>query len=451
MDIFSRLRSRLSDILRQWQGLTLVFLAAVVAVALIGLAREGQNREQQALARIMTAQGDGMIRAVEAAGRVGRRGDEGRQLRMRLLLDEMIRQGDVYFVAVVDAVGQVDLLGQSDGARWDTDQLLGLPATAEASWTILQAGGEQAFVVFRQSRPPRRLHGPMEQRIFREQQPEEPRLIAVGLDASAYLRAGRKEVLTFALACGLGLALIFAAAMSMFWRRKVVGLEREVVRQERLAALGTLAAGVAHEIRNPLSSIRGFATYFGQKFAPESKDRELAQVMIGEVDRLNRVVSELLELTHPAEPRLELTDPAELFRHALMLVEGERLAGQISVTTRFQAMPRVLLDRDRILQALLNLLLNAIQAMPPGGTLTVATSRLRDRLELRVADSGPGIPAEHLGRVFDPYFTTRNKGTGLGLPTVAKIVEAHGGRVRILSAAGQGTEVVVELPWRGEG
>jgi two-component system sensor histidine kinase HydH len=273
--------------------------------------------------------------------------------------------------------------------------------------------------------------------------------IAVGLDATLYLQAARKDVLTLAMAAGLGLTLVFAGGASGFWRRKVAALQAEVARQERLAAMGTLAAGVAHEIRNPLSSIKGFATYFRTKFEPGSKDHELAEVMIGEADRLNRVVSELLDLTRPSELRLADTVPAELLTHALRLVEDDCRSRGIAVQKRFGDVGPVALDADRMLQAVLNLLLNAIQAMPDGGTLTVSAQAQRDRLELRVADTGPGIPREDLDRVFDPYFTTRNQGTGLGLATVRTVVEAHGGRVRIASEPGRGTEVTLDLPKRG--
>ena len=279
---------------------------------------------------------------------------------------------------------------------------------------------------------------------------EEPALIAVGLDASAYLQAVRKDMLTLAMAGGLCLALAFAGAVTLFWRRKVAGLEREVARQERLAALGTLAAGVAHEIRNPLSSIKGFATYFGAKFEPGTQDRELAEVMVGEVERLNRVVTELLDLTRPSELRLAPVVVADLVQHALKLVEGDCRSRGIAVQARLAELTAPL-DADRMLQALLNLLLNAIQAMPTGGTLTVSAQRVKDRLELRVADTGGGIPAQDLDRIFDPYFTTKNQGTGLGLATVRTLVEAHGGQVRVVSAQGQGTQVVLDLPLKGEG
>ena len=431
----------------------LIILAVVAALFLIWIALQGRAREQRTIARILTTQGETLIRAVEAGRRMGLRGQEGRQFRLRALMDEMVREGDLRFVAVIDESGNIESLSEAeDGASEQAAPLSSLPAADEPAWGILREGREPVFVVYRLSRPPRRqmrgsMHGGM---MAPEPQPEGRVTIAVGLDATLYLQAARKDVLTLAMAAGLGLTLIFAGGASVFWRRKVAALQAEVARQERLAAMGTLAAGVAHEIRNPLSSIKGFATYFRTKFEPGSKDHELAEVMIGEADRLNRVVSELLDLTRPSELRLADTVPGELLTHALRLVEDDCRSRGIAVQTRFGDVGPVALDADRMLQAVLNLLLNAIQAMPDGGTLSVSAQAVRDRLELRVADTGPGIPREDLDRVFDPYFTTRNQGTGLGLATVRTVVEAHGGRVRIASEPGRGTEVTLDLPKRGE-
>jgi two-component system sensor histidine kinase HydH len=442
---------------RRWPMLLVPLLLA--AVILIWFAAQGREREQPTIARILTTQGETLIRAVEAARRMGMRGQEGRQFRLRLLMDEMISQGDLRFLALVDSDGRLEALSEAEpGSAVPASALAALPATDEPNWKIVPTGPEPVFVVYRFSRPARRpmnggMHGNMhgQEPPFSEGPGEGRVLIAVGLDASVYLQAARKDVLTLAMAGGLVLALAFAGAATIFWRRKVAGLEAEVARQERLAALGKLAAGVAHEIRNPLSSIKGFATYFGAKFEPGSKDRELAEVMVGEVERLNRVVGELLELTRPSSLRLTPTLPAELVRHALRLVEGDCLAKGIGVQTRLAEIAALPLDADRMLQALLNLLLNAIQAMPGGGTLTVSAQQVRDRLELRVADTGEGIPAGDVDRIFDPYFTTRNQGTGLGLATVRGIVEAHGGRVRVVSDVGRGTEMILDLPRTGEG
>ncbi len=431
------------------RGLVLAVPALLTAAILIWLAVQGRAREQRTIARIMTTQGETLIRAVEAARRMGMRGQEGRQFRLRFLMDEMIRQGDLRFLGLVDAAGRFEALSEAEpGSGVPAERLAALPASPETAWEIIQTGEAPLFVVYRHSRPPRRpmMHGGMEHGLRLD---EEPALIAVGLDASPYLQAVRKDMLTLAMAGGLCLALAFAVAVTLFWRRKVAGLEKEVARQERLAALGTLAAGVAHEIRNPLSSIKGFATYFGAKFEPGTQDRELAEVMVGEVERLNRVVTELLDLTRPSELRLAPVTVADLVRHALKLVESDCRSRGIAVQARLPELT-ALLDADRMLQALLNLLLNAIQAMPKGGTLTVSAQRVKDRLELRVDDTGPGIPVQDMDRIFDPYFTTKNQGTGLGLATVRTLAEAHGGQVRVVSEPGQGTRVVLDLPLMGD-
>ena len=437
-----------------WPRRVLVALALAAAAVLIWVAVQGRAREQRTIARILTTQGETLIRAVEAGRRVGMRGHEARQFRLRFLMDEMVRQGDLRFLAVVDEAGNFENLSEVEsGSAVDAALLAALPATTEPAWKIVPGGENPVFVVYRLARPPRQFmrHGMQGPMGGPSPSPSGERvLIAVGLDASGYLQAVRKDVLTLAMAAGLGLALAFVGAATLFWRRKVAGLQAEVARQERLAAMGTLAAGVAHEIRNPLSSIKGFATYFRSKFEPGSKDRELAEVMIGEADRLNRVVSELLELTRPSELRPVATDPADLLSHAVRLVEGDCKARGIAVRTSFADTGAVSLDSDRMLQALLNLLLNAVQAMPEGGTLTVSSQAVKDRLELRVADTGHGIPRESMARIFDPYFTTKNQGTGLGLATVRTIAEAHGGRVRVASEPGRGTEITLDLPREGE-
>ena len=454
-------------------GLGWVFILALVAALVLWLAISGRNREQRVVAQVLAAQGETLIRAMEAGGRVGMRGPGVRGFRLRTLLDEMVQQEDLRFLAVVRPNGSLEAFSESEaGAGLDATSLAALPVRDTPAWAVIHRESGPLFVIFRAYRP---LRGPQfTERSFarvpflpldrkipssrsKKNSPARPAptdklmLVAVGLDARPYLQAEHKDVMTVVLTCALGLALVGTAGVSFFWRRKAVALEGRMVKAERLASLGTLAAGVAHEIRNPLSSIKGFATYFGDKFAPGSPDRELAQVMVGEVERLNRVVSELLELTRSSELRLESKNPSELLRHALMLVESDCREANVGVEIQIGTEEPVRVDADRMRQALLNVLLNAIQAMPGGGTLTAAVARSRDRLEFRVRDTGPGIRPEDKPRIFDPYFTTRGKGTGLGLPLVQKIIDAHGGLVRVDSEPGQGTEVILEIPVNGGG
>jgi two-component system, NtrC family, sensor histidine kinase HydH len=227
-------------------------------------------------------------------------------------------------------------------------------------------------------------------------------------------------------------------------------LQAQIRRQEKLAALGGLAAGVAHEIRNPLSSIKGLATYFADRFAADSKERDLAQVMTREVDRLNRVISELLEFARPTDLKRQATEINPLLEHSLQLIQQDAAAKQIEIVRRFaDNVCPAHIDPDRLAQALLNLYLNAIQAMSPGGCLTVNSSpQPGGGVAIEIHDSGSGISEEHLDRIFDPYFTTKAKGTGLGLAIVHKIVEAHQGRIEVQSTPGQGTRFGLYFPCR---
>jgi two-component system sensor histidine kinase HydH len=229
-------------------------------------------------------------------------------------------------------------------------------------------------------------------------------------------------------------------------------LQDEVRRQEKLAAIGGLAAGVAHEIRNPLSSIKALATFFAGQFDPGSEGREAADVMAQEVDRLNRAITELLEFARPTDVKLKRTDLKPLIERSLQLVRQDAADRDVRIETIIgEDRCPAWVDPDRFSQCLLNLHLNAIEAMENGGTLTVRCRTIRGRyLEIAVADTGPGIAPEHRKQIFDPYFTTKPKGTGLGLAIVHKIVEAHEGRLLLESGAGRGSCFTLRLPCRPE-
>jgi two-component system, NtrC family, sensor histidine kinase HydH len=229
--------------------------------------------------------------------------------------------------------------------------------------------------------------------------------------------------------------------------REVRRLQEAVRRQEKMAAIGGLAAGVAHEIRNPLSSIKGLASYFRSKFDDRSEDKEAADVMIQEVDRLNRVISELLDFVHPTDLQVKPIDLNELVAHSVRLIQQEANAKDIRIHIDAAAQPLMAdVDADRLSQCLLNLFLNALQAMVPGDRLTVVAGRAAQSIRIDVEDTGRGIPDEDLDKIFDPYFTTKAKGTGLGLAIVHKIIEAHKGHLKVQSVPGQGTKVSIILP-----
>ena len=231
-------------------------------------------------------------------------------------------------------------------------------------------------------------------------------------------------------------------------------LRREVARSQRLASVGRLAAGVAHEIRNPLSSIKGFATYFKERYPDRPEDQQTADIMIQEVDRLNRVVGQLLEFARPISIKPKMISLEALLKDAVRLIEDRAAEKNISIQTRNAAgIDAAWGDPDRINQILLNLFLNAIDAMENGGELNVAISSNDDRgeISITVSDTGCGISSEHLSRVFDPYFTTKSTGTGLGLAIAHNIVEAIGGRIYVESQKNRGTTFTVTLPDSKEG
>jgi two-component system sensor histidine kinase HydH len=225
-------------------------------------------------------------------------------------------------------------------------------------------------------------------------------------------------------------------------------LKREIERSQRLASLGSLAAGVAHEIRNPLSSIKGFATYFRERYRENQEERKTADIMVQEVERLNRVIGQLLEYSRPLDIRRESRALEPLVLHALKVIEGQARERGIAVKTDLaHPVAEALVDPDKLEQVLLNLYLNAIGAMEKGGVLSVALhGHPGRRVRIEVSDTGTGIRKEDLPRIFDPYFTTKPSGTGLGLAIVHKIVEAHDGEIRVESEPGKGTTVSVILP-----
>jgi two-component system sensor histidine kinase HydH len=226
-------------------------------------------------------------------------------------------------------------------------------------------------------------------------------------------------------------------------------LRREVARSQRLASVGRLAAGVAHEIRNPLSSIKGFATYFKQRYPDRPEDQQTADIMIQEVDRLNRVVGQLLEFAKPVPVKPKPVSLQALLDDSIKLIRDRAAEKNISIQTQNNTrMDEVRIDPDRINQVLLNLYLNAIDSMESGGELKVEISYdgQHRNVVIQVSDTGRGISRENLSKIFEPYFTTKSTGTGLGLAIAHNIIEAMGGKITVVSDNEVGTTFTVALP-----
>lgn len=231
--------------------------------------------------------------------------------------------------------------------------------------------------------------------------------------------------------------------------QEIETLEEKVKRSERLASLGQMAAGIAHEIRNPLGSIKGLAQYFARKFEQEPEEQKYAEAIIGESDRLNRVIRDLLNFARPQEPTYQSCDVMEIINHALALVKADLEAKQIAVERTGEAsVPTFDADPDLLAQALMNLFLNAIEAMNESGRLSIRCRyhESNQKVEIEITDNGTGIPPSDLPKVFDPFFTSKKGGTGLGLALVLRIIENHGGSIDVRSQVGEGTNFTILLP-----
>ena len=221
------------------------------------------------------------------------------------------------------------------------------------------------------------------------------------------------------------------------------GMERVMQREERQAAVGRLAAGIAHEIRNPLTSLSGAI----QLLEPDIDDEGLVRICRREIDRLNQLVTDFMQAARPRTLELKSTDlPAlidgvvETFKH------DQRYQGLVSVEVQCQAIEPVLVDPEQIRQVLWNLVLNAAQAMAGGGNIQIALSSIGERVRLMVKDEGSGIPKSDIEKVFDPFYTRKTGGTGLGLATVDRVARDHGGEVWVRSEEGVGTTFAIWLP-----
>ena len=234
--------------------------------------------------------------------------------------------------------------------------------------------------------------------------------------------------------------------------REIRDLQEKVHRSERLASLGRLAAGVAHEIRNPLSSIKGFAQYFVKRFSGQPEEQGYASVMVREVDRLNRVITELLDFAGPKEPHREPQFLEAIAEQALKLLAPDLEARKMRVLKEYEpGLPAVSVDHDRIAQVFINIFLNALESMEAGGEIRLNLRRCDPppAVEISVADTGAGIPEGDLEKVFEPFFSKKRKGTGLGLAIVHQIVESHRGDIRVESRPGKGTTFRIRLPLDG--
>lgn len=426
-------------------GLILACSAIILVLVVALVAWLATSRSEKAMARLLAEKGSSLLMVFESALKTGMKDSSGLQL--QTLLEEITNSPDIEFVALTMPDGVI--LAHSDNERigevfhlenedLDENKMSLLAPGEEEKWKIASSEGHRVFLLYR--------NFTLGQKDWPGDVPEP--VIFLGMDVSPFEITNSQNrsyatilslVLMLAgLSCLLAVSFAQRAAESRKKQDKaeteVARLEGEVRRNEKMAAIGTLAAGVAHEIRNPLSSIKGYATYFTQRFPEGSEDREAAAVMVNEVNRLNRVITDLLGLAKPTDVKLKPVCMELVLRHVLRLLRQNASNHNVDISLKIaKLVPEIMADMERLSQALLNLCLNAMDAMEKGGTLLLAVSGGHKKICIMVSDTGKGIAPDIIQKIFDPYFTTKRTGTGLGLPMVHKIIKGHSGQVDVSS------------------
>jgi two-component system sensor histidine kinase PilS (NtrC family) len=226
-------------------------------------------------------------------------------------------------------------------------------------------------------------------------------------------------------------------------------MEQRMRQADRLAAVGRLSANMAHEIRNPLASISGAVEALARDLPPDHTRGQLVEIVLRESARLNQIVGDFLEYARPA-PMVPLDiNMAEILDEVLLLIEHRTLPANLKVAREYGDTLATRADPQRLRQAVWNLCLNAVQAMPDGGELRVGARPLRERggrIQISITDTGQGIADGDLPHIFEPFFSTKPEGSGIGLALVYRVVEEHGGSIEVRSRVGEGTTFILTLP-----
>jgi two-component system sensor histidine kinase HydH len=224
-------------------------------------------------------------------------------------------------------------------------------------------------------------------------------------------------------------------------------LKERLSRAERLSALGEMAAGISHEIRNPLGIIRSSAELLKKKLNSLDPSNTIPEIIVEESTRLNNIITDFINYARPRSPNLSACRVEEVVEKNLTFLASQIKNQGYTIHTQFQNhLPEIMADSSMLYQSFLNILINAMQAMPEGGTISIEIGASDSVVHLFFDDQGPGIPDHVMDKIWDPFFTTKEKGTGLGLGIVKNIIESHGGSIQIMNLMPQGTRVVVELP-----
>lgn len=229
-------------------------------------------------------------------------------------------------------------------------------------------------------------------------------------------------------------------------------LHQQIERSERLKTAGTLALGLAHEVKNPLTTIKTFAEYLPEKYKDDEFVKKFSKIIPSEVERINSIIKQLLDFSKPSPPSFIQTNISQLIKDTLEFLNSEFLKRKVKIDAIDNAHSQILtIDPNQIKQALFNIIFNAMEAMHNGGVLNIATNLIKDdRIEITISDSGCGIPKEYQKRIFDPFFTTKDSGTGLGLSIAHQIMKNHGGSIEVECLRGKGTTFLIKIPIKND-
>ncbi|RJX36352.1 MAG: hypothetical protein C4525_01350 [Desulfarculus sp.] len=475
-------------------ALTSVLLVGVLLLILGVLAvttvRSVQSTRQLMLSAL-TTQGELVVRTLEGVTRAGLRHQLWGLLRMQSLVEETLRQPHLRSLAVMDPKGEVLAAGVAEPNVSEVEKaaLGGLPPGVLAQVqrrlpvteflekeVVVGRPFEPLAAVRRDTRPlpswarppepgqpppPERGMGRGMGRDMERHHMEmmgwldkdaPPGYVLVRLSTASFRKAQARVIgNSLLLAFLVFLAAALAAGVMFFYARRrqseLLRLRREVDQSRHLAALGRLAGSVAHEVRNPLSALRGLVQYLGKGAQPGSRQEECARTAVSEVDRLERVVSDLLDYTRNREPRLVPMDLGESLKATLALLADEPRAQGVELDVQLPpGLPPVLADPDQVRQIVMNLLLNALEANNGQGRIGLRTLGQGGRVLLEMADQGPGLPPGDPEQLFDPFFSTKDRGTGLGLAIARRLARGLGGELSAANGPAGGAVFTLSLP-----
>ncbi len=425
-----------------WFGLGAVLVSTLLAALVSHLSLAPLARISAQLDRISAGEFDAVP---DAAAEPGQRGDELGQVSQKISqVGQQLRGVREIFSTLRENLNQV-MSGLEDGLLLFTpdgravmvspavEKFLGTPAEA-----LLGRRVSEVFPAGHPLREALRIEGEQLQAVAAAE---------VDLDGATEPEASTRRA-------GVSVQVITEGGSRMgvlVTLRDLDSLERigtQLQVSERLAALGRVTAGVAHEVKNPLNSMRLWLENLKENLSADQEvPQQAVKVLDNEIDRLDRVVKRFLDFTRPVELHLEETHLSELLNEVVGVAWPQMEHARVEAVTQLPGeVPPVYVDRELVKQAVLNLVLNAVEAMPEGGRLTVALARRGEMAEVSVRDTGCGIAPEHRGRIFQLLFTTRPGGSGIGLASAFRIVQLHNGSIDFESEVGRGTTFRIELP-----